>query len=64
MSEAQALRDKLEEVQKELQQVKAEMDQQRARHAREQKALQLTLEQTRQEADRLRAHIKELEEPG
>jgi predicted nucleic acid-binding Zn-ribbon protein len=63
MSDAQELRDKLGAVKKELQQVRAEMDQQRARHAREQKALQLALEKTRQEAARLRARIEQLETP-
>ncbi|WP_225411006.1 periplakin [Stigmatella hybrida] len=63
MSDAQELRDKLGAVKKELQQVRAEMDHQRARHAREQKALQLALEKTRQEAARLRARIEPLETP-
>ncbi|MDC0709806.1 periplakin [Stigmatella sp. ncwal1] len=63
MSEARELSDKLLEVQKELQQVKAELDRQRAQHAREQKALQLALEKTREEAARLRERIAQWEEP-
>ncbi|SEU39213.1 periplakin [Stigmatella erecta] len=60
MSDAQELRDKLGEVKKALQQLRAEMDQQRARHAREQEALQIALEKTQREATRLRARIDQL----
>lgn len=63
MSDAQELRDKLGEVKKQLQQVRAEMDQQRARHAREQKSLQQALDKTRQEATQLLKRIEQLENP-
>jgi predicted nucleic acid-binding Zn-ribbon protein len=61
MSEAQALRDKLAEVQKELQQVKAELDKQRAQHTREQESLQRAVTTTRQEALQLRKRVEQLE---
>ncbi|SET31676.1 periplakin [Stigmatella erecta] len=63
MSDAQELRDKLGEVKKALQQLRAEMDQQRARHAREQESLQRALDKTRQEATQLRKRIEQLENP-
>jgi hypothetical protein len=58
MSEARALADKLKEVEEELRQARAELDKQRARHAREQAMLEKALEQTRGEAARLRARIE------
>jgi predicted nucleic acid-binding Zn-ribbon protein len=64
MSEAQALRDKLTAVQKEIQQVKAELDKQRAQHTREQESLQRALDTTRQEASLLRKRLEPLENPS
>lgn len=61
MSEARTLKEKLEEVQRELRNVRGEMDAQRARHAREQAALQRTLEETRREAARLRKRVEAVE---
>lgn len=57
MSDVRALKEKLAEVQRELRQVQGELDKQRALHAREQKALQRALEETRREAARLRARL-------
>lgn len=64
MSDVRALRDKLAEVQRELRQVREELDTQRARHAREQRALQDTLEETRREAARLRERLGKAEGQG
>lgn len=64
MSDVRALRDKLAEVQRELRQVQAELDTQRARHAREQRALQDTLEEARREAARLRERLGKAEGQG
>lgn len=62
MSEARTLKEKLEEVQRALRQVREEMNAQRARHAREVAALQRILEDTRREADRLRKRIEAAEQ--
>jgi hypothetical protein len=62
MSDARELREKIEQVQAELRQTKAELDKQRAQHAREQKSLQANLEATRKEAARLRARIEKAEQ--
>lgn len=61
MSELRALQDTLAAVQRELRQTQVELDKQRALHAREQAALQRTLEETRREAARLRARIEKVE---
>jgi hypothetical protein len=62
MSDARALKEKLEQVQAELRQTKAELDKQRTQHAREQKALHKELEETRKEAAKLRSRIEKVEE--
>ncbi len=59
MSDVRALRDTLAEVQRELRQVREELEMQRARHAREQEALQRTLEETQREALRLLERLQE-----
>lgn len=64
MSDERALRDKLAEVRRELRQTQGELDQQRARHAREQTALQRALEETRREAARLRARLEKAQGNG
>jgi Sec-independent protein translocase protein TatA len=61
MSDVRALRDTLAEVQRELRRVQGELEKQRARHAREQEALQRTLEETRREAARLRERLGKAE---
>lgn len=58
MSDERVLREKLEQVRVELRQAKAELDKQRELHAREQKSLHKSLEDTRKEAARLRARIE------
>jgi multidrug efflux pump subunit AcrA (membrane-fusion protein) len=62
MSDTRELREKLEQVQAELRQTKAELDKQRAQHAREQKSLHEDLEATRKEASKLLARIEKAEE--
>ncbi len=61
MSDAKELREKIAQVQAELRQTKAELDKQRAQHARDQKSLQADLESTRREAGKLRARIEKTE---
>jgi hypothetical protein len=61
MSEARALTDKLRQVQEELRQTREQLDRQRTQHAREQEALNHSLDETRREAARLRERIAKAE---
>jgi hypothetical protein len=62
MSDIRALREKIDQVQAELRQTKAELDKQRTQHARDQKSLHEELEDTRHEASRLRSRLEKAEE--
>jgi multidrug resistance efflux pump len=62
MSDARVLSEKLDEVQAELRQLKAELDKQRTQHAREQKLLHKDLEDTRRQAAKLRSRLEKAEE--
>jgi hypothetical protein len=61
MSDARILREKIDQVQAELRQMRAELDKQRTQHARAQQALHEALEDTRREAARLRARLEKAE---